>query len=65
MSTPASTLPSAPAAGSEGPVTVVVNRRVKPGTEKWFEEWLRGITAEAVRFPGHLGVNVIREPAPI
>jgi len=52
---------SAPSA--EGPVTVIVNRRVKPGTEAWFEEWLHGIIAEVMRFPGHLGVNVIRPPS--
>ncbi|HEX8698808.1 MAG TPA: antibiotic biosynthesis monooxygenase [Myxococcaceae bacterium] len=45
---------------ADGPVTVIVSRRVKPGTEARFEEWLRGVTAEAMRFPGHLGVNVIR-----
>lgn len=63
MSTPASTPPSTPASDSDGPVTVVVNRRVKPGTEARVEEWLHGITAEALRFPGHLGVNVIRPPS--
>lgn len=47
---------------SEGPVTVIISRRMKPGTEEWFEEWLRGVTADAVRFPGHLGVDVIRPP---
>ena len=48
---------------AEGPVTIIVNRRVKPGTEARFEEWLRGVTAEAMRMPGHLGVNVIRPPS--
>jgi hypothetical protein len=62
MSTPAITPSDTPASDSEGPVTVIVNRRVKPGTEKWFEEWLHGIIAEATKFPGHLGVNVIRPP---
>jgi hypothetical protein len=57
MSAPATPL-SAPS--TEGPVTVIVNRRVKPGTEARFEEWLHGVIAEAMRFPGHLGVNVIR-----
>ncbi|HVG61906.1 MAG TPA: antibiotic biosynthesis monooxygenase [Hyalangium sp.] len=62
MSIPASTAPSAPASDADGPVTVIVNRRVKPGTEKWFEEWLHGITAEVSTVPGYLGVNVIRPP---
>lgn len=62
MSIPESTTPSAPTPDSDGPVTVIVHRRVKPGTEKWFEEWLHGIIVEAKKFPGHLGVNVIRPP---
>lgn len=62
MNIPASTAPSAPTSDSDGPVTVIVNRRVKPGTEKWFEEWLHGIIGEVAKFPGHLGVNVIRPP---
>lgn len=56
---------SAPApapADSEGPVTVIVTRRMKPGTEAWFEEWIRGVISDAVRFPGHLGVDLIRPP---
>ena len=43
-----------------GPVTISVARRVAPGREGDYEEWLRGITAEALRFPGHMGVNVLR-----
>ncbi|RKH32885.1 hypothetical protein D7Y13_07220 [Corallococcus praedator] len=46
-----------------GPVTVIVHRRVKPGTEVRFEAWLHGVTAEAMRFPGNLGVNVLRPPS--
>lgn len=45
---------------SEGPFTTVVRRRVKPGKEAAFEEWLKGVTRDAVTFPGHLGVGVIR-----
>lgn len=41
-------------------VTVVVRRRVLPGLEKEFEEWLRGVIAAASGFEGHLGANVIR-----
>ena len=43
-----------------GPVTISVARRVVPGREADYEEWLRGITADALRFPGHMGVNVLR-----
>lgn len=45
---------------SEGPVTVAVTRQVIPGKEPEFEEWVHGIGAVAERFPGHLGISVIR-----
>ena len=44
------------------PVTVVVTRRIRPGREAAYEEWLRSIHVEAVTFPGLLGTNVIRPP---
>ena len=44
----------------QGPVTVVVRHRVRPGKEGEFEEWLRGITRAAGEFDGYLGFNVIR-----
>ncbi|TDG14044.1 antibiotic biosynthesis monooxygenase [Seongchinamella unica] len=43
-----------------GPVTISIVRRVLPGRERDYEQWVRAITAEAVGFPGHMGVNVIR-----
>jgi len=42
------------------PVTAVASRRVKPGKEQEFEEWVSGILAAAAEFPGYLGSNVIR-----
>jgi len=45
---------------AEGPVTVMISRRVKPGREADFEAWLSGITQEAHIFPGYLGANVIK-----
>ena len=47
----------------EGPVTTTVTRRVRPGHEAAYEQFLVGIVAEASRFPGHLGAEVFR-PAP-
>ncbi len=47
-----------------GPVTISISRRVKPGKEQQYEQWVQGITAEAVKFPGHMGVNVIRPTPP-
>jgi uncharacterized protein len=49
-----------PVEGSDGPVTTTVTRRVKPGHEPFYEQFLEGIIAEASRFPGHLGVEVFR-----
>tara|TARA_R110002110_G_C13463837_1_gene718676 strand:+ start:60 stop:602 length:543 start_codon:yes stop_codon:yes gene_type:complete len=46
--------------GDSGPVTVAVERKVVPGRELDYEDWVRGVTADALEFPGHMGVNVIR-----
>jgi antibiotic biosynthesis monooxygenase (ABM) superfamily enzyme len=51
-----------PDAGS-GPVTTTVTRRVKPGHEAFYDQFLEGIIATASRFPGHLGVEVFRPPS--
>ena len=45
---------------SDGPVTTTVTRRVKPGHEVFYEQFLVGIIAAATRFPGHQGVEVFR-----
>ncbi|RAU22343.1 antibiotic biosynthesis monooxygenase [Paramagnetospirillum kuznetsovii] len=47
----------------EGPVTVSIARRIKPGCERDYEAWVSGITTEASSWPGYQGVNVLR-PAP-
>jgi uncharacterized protein len=54
--------PDPPDAG--GPVTTTVTRRVKPGHETAYEEFLEGIIAAASGFPGHLGVEVFRPDRP-
>lgn len=41
-------------------VTVVVTRRVRPGSEAAFEEWLDGIGKEAAKFEGLLGRRITR-----
>jgi uncharacterized protein len=43
-----------------GPVTTTVTRRVKPGHEDLYEQFLDGIISAASQFPGHLGVEVFR-----
>jgi antibiotic biosynthesis monooxygenase (ABM) superfamily enzyme len=47
-----------------GPVTVIVTRRAKVGKTQEFEEWMDGILHAAMKFEGHMGVNVIRPVAP-
>ena len=44
----------------DGPVTVVVIRIAKRDKIREFEEWMDGIIHEAMRFEGHMGVDVIR-----
>jgi uncharacterized protein len=41
-------------------VTSTVTRRVRPGHEEAYEEFLEGIIAAASHFPGYLGVEVFR-----
>lgn len=47
----------------EGPITLVITRRAKAGKIREFESWLDGIIHEAMKFEGHMGVNIIRPPA--
>jgi len=46
----------------EGPVTLVITRRAKAEKTAEFEKWLDGIIHEAMKFEGHMGVNIIRPP---
>ncbi len=43
-----------------GPVTTSIVRTILANKEEEYEAWLTGITAEAVKFPGHMGVNIMR-----
>jgi antibiotic biosynthesis monooxygenase (ABM) superfamily enzyme len=49
-----------PGPDDDPPVTAVASRRVKPGREREFEEWVSGILAAAKEFPGYLGSEVLR-----
>src|ERR671922_191079 len=44
----------------DGPVTVIVTRIAKRDKIREFQEWMDGIIHEAMKFEGHMGVNVIR-----
>ena len=48
------------ASAGDPPVTAVASRRVRPGREQEFEEWVSGILGAAAEFPGYLGSNIIR-----
>jgi len=49
--------------GSE-PLTVVATWKVKPGKEAAFEELQREFTRESAKYPGYMGVSVMRNPSP-
>ena len=53
-----------PGKGEDPPITAVASRRVKPGREGEFEEWISGILSAANGFPGYLGSNVVRPSGP-
>ena len=41
-------------------VTAAITHQVRSGRETGYEEWLKGIAAEARQFEGHLGANILR-----
>ncbi len=49
--------------GQEGPVTVSISRKVKPGREADYEAWISGVIDAASEYPGHQGSNVLRPTA--
>lgn len=46
--------------GQEGPVTVSISRKAKPGRETEYEAWISGVIDAASEYPGHQGSNVLR-----
>jgi antibiotic biosynthesis monooxygenase (ABM) superfamily enzyme len=44
----------------EGPVTVIIARKAKPGREADYEAWISRVTAEVSGWPGYQGVNILR-----
>lgn len=42
------------------PIITVFSRRVRAGHEQQYEEWTRGINAEAAKFAGSQGATVLR-----
>jgi antibiotic biosynthesis monooxygenase (ABM) superfamily enzyme len=41
-------------------VTAVITHRVRPGREPGYEEWIKGIAADARSFEGYLGAHILR-----
>jgi len=39
--------------------TLVVSRRIKPGQEQAYEDWLRRVIQAARAFPGYMGVTTL------
>jgi antibiotic biosynthesis monooxygenase (ABM) superfamily enzyme len=48
---------------ADNPGTVSVSRRVLPGKEAEYEEWVHGIAEAATVFEGHQGLNILRPSA--
>lgn len=48
---------------ADGPVTVIIRRRVKAGREADYEAWLQRLQADARPLPGYLGVTTQRPAA--
>lgn len=44
----------------QGPVTVSVARKIRPGYEKEYEKWEREVILEASKFPGYMGTNFLK-----
>jgi antibiotic biosynthesis monooxygenase (ABM) superfamily enzyme len=49
---------------NDPPVTAVASRRVRPGREEEFEDWVSDLLAAVNGFPGYMGSNVIRPSDP-
>ncbi|HEY9081267.1 antibiotic biosynthesis monooxygenase [Magnetovibrio sp.] len=45
---------------ASAPVTVSVARRILPGREQDYEDWITGVSVAAAKFTGHQGINIIR-----
>ena len=43
-----------------GPVTLILTRHVRPGSEAAFDDLLHRLASAATGFPGHLGVQILR-----
>ena len=49
---------------ADGPLSVVVTRRIKPGCERACEELVKGIHEAIKGFDGYLGSHILRPTSP-
>jgi len=49
---------------TQAPVATAFRRRVRPGAEARYEDWLAGIARAASRRPGSQGTTILRPPGP-
>src|SRR5438309_2711337 len=49
-------------ANANEPVTVIITRIVRAGSESAFEDAVKAFIPKALAFPGHLGVHMLRPP---
>ncbi|MFT7669850.1 MAG: antibiotic biosynthesis monooxygenase (ABM) superfamily enzyme [Planctomycetota bacterium] len=54
------TIPEPQSASSSSPVTTIFARRVRPGSEERYEEWLAGISRSSSGFAGNQGTTILR-----
>src|SRR5438128_816321 len=45
---------------TDNPVTIIITRTVRPGSEAAFEAAVKAWIPQALAFPGHLGVHMLR-----
>jgi antibiotic biosynthesis monooxygenase (ABM) superfamily enzyme len=50
---------------NEEPVTVIITRYIKPGSEKTYEKRMAGIIQQASKFEGFMGANIIPPVKPL
>lgn len=46
--------------GDEGSITVSISRKVNPGAEEFYEQWITGVIEAASHFAGHQGTSIMR-----
>lgn len=48
---------------TDNSLTIIIKRKAKPGKIGALEDWIKTVSAEALKFPGHLGYRIIHPDA--